>query len=155
MPEPPPLMYRRTGPVPPLERRATTHDQEAHVGTLGTTEHTIEIDGKTITFETGKLAAQAGGAVVTSLGDTKVLTTTTASSQPKDFLGFFLLTIEVEERMYASGRIPGSFFKREGRPSENAILTDAPAPHPVRVLPPPVTHTRTGATNTRRPTWAS
>ena len=132
MPEPPPLMYRRTGPVPPLERRATTHDQEAHVGTLGTTEHTIEIDGKTITFETGKLAAQAGGAVVTSLGDTKVLTTTTASSQPKDFLGFFPLTIEVEERMYASGRIPGSFFKREGRPSENAILTCRLTDRPLR-----------------------
>jgi hypothetical protein len=59
------------------------------VGTLGIHEHTVEIDGKTITFETGTLAMQAGGAVVTSLGDTKVLSTTTASKQPKDFLPFF------------------------------------------------------------------
>ena len=72
----------------------------------------------------------AGGAVVTSLGETKILTTTTASSNTKEFLGFFPLTVEFEERMYANGRIPGSFFKREGRPSEDAILpcrlTDRP-----------------------------
>ena len=102
------------------------------MGTLGTHEHTVEIDGKHITFEAGTLAAQAGGAVVTSLGDTKVLTTTTASKQPKDFLPFFPLTIEVEERMYATGRIPGSFFKREGRPSENAILVCRLTDRPLR-----------------------
>jgi polyribonucleotide nucleotidyltransferase len=102
------------------------------VGTLGTHEHTVEIDGKTITFEAGGFAAQAGGAAITTIGDTKVLTTTTASSQPKDFLGFFPLTIEVEERMYAAGRIPGSFFKREGRPSENAILTCRLTDRPLR-----------------------
>jgi polyribonucleotide nucleotidyltransferase len=102
------------------------------VGTLGIQEHTVEIDGKTITFEAGKLAAQAGGAVITSVGDTKVLTTTTASAGPKDFLPFFPLTIEVEERMYANGRIPGSFFKREGRPSENAILVCRLTDRPLR-----------------------
>ena len=102
------------------------------MGKLGKYEHTVEIDGKTITFEAGTLAAQAGGAVVTSIGDTKVLTTTTASSQPKEFLGFFPLTIEVEERMYATGRIPGSFFKREGRPGENAILTCRLTDRPLR-----------------------
>lgn len=102
------------------------------MGTLGTHEHTVEIDGKHITFEAGTLAAQAGGAVVTSIGDTKVLTTTTASKQPKDFLPFFPLTIEVEERMYANGRIPGSFFKREGRPSENAILVCRLTDRPLR-----------------------
>ncbi|MEX1178015.1 MAG: polyribonucleotide nucleotidyltransferase [Nitriliruptor sp.] len=102
------------------------------MGTLGQHELTVDIDGKTITFEAGTLAAQAGGAVVTSLGDTKVLTTTTASSQVKDFLPFFPLTIEVEERMYASGRIPGSFFKREGRPSENAILVCRLTDRPLR-----------------------
>jgi polyribonucleotide nucleotidyltransferase len=109
-----------------------TTDQEAPVGKLGTHEHTVEIDGKTITFEAGTLAAQAGGAVVISLGDTKVLSTTTASKQPKDFLPFFPLTIEVEERMYANGRIPGSFFKREGRPSENAILVCRLTDRPLR-----------------------
>jgi polyribonucleotide nucleotidyltransferase len=102
------------------------------VGTLGTHEHTVDIDGKQITFEAGTLAAQAGGAVVTTLGDTKVLTTTTASKQAKDFLPFFPLTIEVEERMYANGRIPGSFFKREGRPSENAILVCRLTDRPLR-----------------------
>ncbi|MFP4149382.1 MAG: polyribonucleotide nucleotidyltransferase, partial [Nitriliruptoraceae bacterium] len=102
------------------------------MGKLGHYEHTVEIDGRSITFEAGTLAAQAGGAVVLSLGDTKVLSTTTASKQPKDFLPFFPLTIEVEERMYANGRIPGSFFKREGRPSENAILVCRLTDRPLR-----------------------
>jgi len=102
------------------------------VGALGKHEMTVEIDGKQFTFEAGKIAAQAGGAVVVSLGDTKVLSTTTASRSPKESLGFFPLTIEVEERMYANGRIPGSFFKREGRPSENAILTCRLADRPLR-----------------------
>ena len=102
------------------------------MGKLGIHEHTVEIDGRSINFEAGTLAAQAGGAVVVSLGDTKVLSTTTASKQPKDFLPFFPLTIEVEERMYANGRIPGSFFKREGRPSENAILVCRLTDRPLR-----------------------
>ena len=102
------------------------------MGKLGIHEHTVDIDGKQLTFEAGTLAAQAGGAVVISLGDTKVLSTTTASKQPKDFLPFFPLTIEVEERMYANGRIPGSFFKREGRPSENAILVCRLTDRPLR-----------------------
>ncbi|MBW3621370.1 MAG: polyribonucleotide nucleotidyltransferase, partial [Actinobacteria bacterium] len=101
------------------------------MGKLGTFEHTVEIDGKTITFEAGMLAQQAGGAVISAVGDTKVLTTTTAGPV-KDFLPFFPLTIEVEERMYAAGRIPGSFFKREGRPSENAILTCRLTDRPLR-----------------------
>jgi polyribonucleotide nucleotidyltransferase len=102
------------------------------MGKLGTYELTVEIDGRDITFEAGLLAQQAGGSIVTSLGDTKVLTTTTASSRTKEFLGFFPLTIEFEERMYANGRIPGSFFKREGRPSENAILACRLTDRPLR-----------------------
>jgi polyribonucleotide nucleotidyltransferase len=102
------------------------------VGALGTVETSVEIDGKTITFEGGKLAALAGGAVVAGIGDTKVLTTTTASSKPKENLDFFPLTIDVEERMYSVGRIPGSFFKREGRPSSNAILTCRLTDRPLR-----------------------
>jgi len=102
------------------------------VGALGTHEMTVEIDGKELVFEAGKLAAQAGGAVVVTIGDTKVMSTTTASRSPKESLGFFPLTIEVEERMYANGRIPGSFFKREGRPSENAILTCRLTDRPLR-----------------------
>jgi polyribonucleotide nucleotidyltransferase len=102
------------------------------MGKLGTHELTVEIDGRELTFEAGLLAQQAGGSVVTSLGDSKILTTTTASSNTKEFLGFFPLTIEFEERMYANGRIPGSFFKREGRPSENAVLACRLTDRPLR-----------------------
>jgi polyribonucleotide nucleotidyltransferase len=102
------------------------------MGKLGTVEHIFEIDGKEISFEGGLLAQQAGGAVITSLADVKVLTTTTASRNTKEFLGFFPLTIEVEERQYASGQIPGSFFKREGRPSTDAILTCRLTDRPMR-----------------------
>jgi polyribonucleotide nucleotidyltransferase len=87
----------------------------------------------TIRFETGRLARQAAGsAVVTLDGETVVLSATTASRQPKEGLDFFPLTVDVEERMYAAGRIPGSFFRREGRPSEDAILTCRLIDRPLR-----------------------
>ncbi|HEV2537787.1 MAG TPA: polyribonucleotide nucleotidyltransferase [Streptosporangiaceae bacterium] len=87
----------------------------------------------TIKFETGRLARQAAGsAVVTLDGETVVLSATTASKKPKDNLDFFPLTVDVEERMYAIGRIPGSFFRREGRPSEDAILTCRLIDRPLR-----------------------
>ncbi len=76
-----------------------------------------------VTFSTGRLARQAAGSVVARLGDTVVLSTTAAGKHPKEHFDFFPLTVDVEERMYAAGRIPGSFFRREGRPSEDAILT--------------------------------
>ncbi|WP_131747909.1 polyribonucleotide nucleotidyltransferase [Frankia sp. Cppng1_Ct_nod] len=87
---------------------------------------------RTVRFETGRLARQAAGAVVAYLGDTMVLSATTVSKQPKDQLDFFPLTVDVEERMYAAGRIPGSFFRREGRPSEDAILTCRLIDRPLR-----------------------
>ena len=84
-------------------------------------------------FETGRLAKQAGGSAVVYLDDeTMVLSATTASKHPKDNLDFFPLTVDVEERMYAAGRIPGSFFRREGRPSEDAILTCRLIDRPLR-----------------------
>ena len=87
----------------------------------------------TIRFETGRLARQAAGsALVTLDGETVVLSATTASRQPKENLDFFPLTVDVEERMYAVGRIPGSFFRREGRPSEDAILTCRLIDRPLR-----------------------
>ncbi len=87
----------------------------------------------TIKFETGRLARQAGGSAVVSLdGETMVLAATTASKQPREGLDFFPLTVDVEERMYAAGRIPGSFFRREGRPSEDAILTCRLIDRPLR-----------------------
>ncbi|GAA1649584.1 polyribonucleotide nucleotidyltransferase [Catellatospora bangladeshensis] len=85
-----------------------------------------------ITFSTGRLARQAAGSVIAQLGDTVVLSATTASKQPKDQFDFFPLTVDVEERMYAAGRIPGSFFRREGRPSEDAILTCRLIDRPLR-----------------------
>src|SRR4249919_2152889 len=88
---------------------------------------------RTIRFETGRLARQAAGSAVAYLDDdTMVPSATTASRQPKDQLDFFPLTVDVEERMYAAGRIPGSFFRREGRPSEDAILTCRLIDRPLR-----------------------
>jgi polyribonucleotide nucleotidyltransferase len=88
---------------------------------------------RTVTFETGRLARQASGAVTASLdGGTLLLSATTASKSPKENLDFFPLTIDVEERMYSVGRIPGSFFRREGRPSEDAILTCRLTDRPLR-----------------------
>jgi polyribonucleotide nucleotidyltransferase len=87
----------------------------------------------TIRFETGRLARLANGSAVVYLDDeTMVLSATTASKRPKDNLDFFPLTVDVEERMYAAGRIPGSFFRREGRPSEDAILTCRLIDRPLR-----------------------
>jgi len=86
-----------------------------------------------IRFETGRLARLAGGSSVVYLDDeTMVLSTTTASKQPREGYDFFPLTVDVEERMYAAGRIPGSFFRREGRPSEDAILTCRLIDRPLR-----------------------
>jgi polyribonucleotide nucleotidyltransferase len=88
---------------------------------------------RTVRFETGRLARQAAGAVVAYLDDeTMLLSATTTSKQPKDHFDFFPLTVDVEERMYAAGRIPGSFFRREGRPSTDAILTCRLIDRPLR-----------------------
>ncbi|GAA4619232.1 polyribonucleotide nucleotidyltransferase [Saccharopolyspora hordei] len=88
---------------------------------------------RTVRFETGRLAKQAAGSVVAYLDDeTMVLSATTASKQPKEHFDFFPLTVDVEERMYAAGRIPGSFFRREGRPSTDAILTCRLIDRPLR-----------------------
>ncbi len=88
---------------------------------------------RTIRFETGRLARQAAGSVAAYLDEeTMLLSATTAGKHPKEHLDFFPLTIDVEERMYAAGRIPGSFFRREGRPSEDAILTCRLTDRPLR-----------------------
>ncbi|HEY8882000.1 MAG TPA: polyribonucleotide nucleotidyltransferase, partial [Dermatophilaceae bacterium] len=88
---------------------------------------------RTVRFETGRLAKQAGGAVVAYLDeDTMLLSTTTAGKHPKEQFDFFPLTVDVEERMYAAGKIPGSFFRREGRPSTDAILTCRLIDRPLR-----------------------
>ncbi|HEX3649015.1 MAG TPA: polyribonucleotide nucleotidyltransferase, partial [Pseudonocardiaceae bacterium] len=88
---------------------------------------------RTVRFETGRLARQAAGSVAAYLDDeTMLLSATTASKQPKEHFDFFPLTVDVEERMYAAGRIPGSYFRREGRPSTDAILTARLIDRPLR-----------------------
>ena len=89
---------------------------------------------KEFTFETGKLAGQAGGAVTLRVGDTMVFAAATMSSEVRPGIDFFPLTVDYEERMYAGGRIPGSFFRREGRPTEEAILTARLTDRPLRPL---------------------
>jgi polyribonucleotide nucleotidyltransferase len=87
---------------------------------------------RTLTFETGKLAQQSQGAVVGRIGDTVVLATANASKDIREGIDFFPLTVDVEERMYAAGKIPGSFFRREGRPTDNAILNARLIDRPLR-----------------------
>ncbi len=94
----------------------------------------VEIGGKEISFETGKVAKQADGAVLVRSGDTVVLGTAQGRTEAREGADFFPLTVDVEERMYAAGKIPGGFFKREGRPTERAILTARMTDRPVRPL---------------------
>ena len=99
-----------------------------------TKQYTTMVGDKSITMETGRLAGQAGGAVTVRLGDTVVFAAATMGDEPRQGIDFFPLTVDYEERMYAGGRIPGSFFRREGRPSEEAILTARLTDRPVRPL---------------------
>ncbi len=92
-----------------------------------------EIAGRTLSIETGRLAAQAGGAVTVRYGDTMLLGTATAS-KPRAGIDFFPLSVEFEERLYAAGRIPGSFFRREGRPTTTAVLSARLTDRPIRPL---------------------
>ncbi len=101
---------------------------EAHIVSRGV----VDAPDKTLTFETGKLAAQADGAVTVRLGDTVVLVTATAAKSAREGADFFPLTVDIEERMYAAGKIPGSFFRREGKASDQAILTCRLTDRPLR-----------------------
>src|SRR3954471_12303136 len=87
---------------------------------------------KSLSFETGKLAQQSQGAIVASVGGTTVLATANAAKGVREGIDFFPLTVDVEERAYAAGKIPGAFFRREGRPSEQAILTCRLIDRPLR-----------------------
>src|SRR5213082_2608656 len=104
------------------------------IATQGPTTVSADVAGQEITFETGKLAKQADGAVVARSGDTMVLATAQGRTEAREGTDFFPLTVDVEERMYAAGKIPGGFFKREGRPTEKAILTARMIDRPIRPL---------------------
>src|ERR671921_2615117 len=105
----------------------------------------VEVGGTEITFETGRMAKQASGSVVVSAGETMVLGTATAGN-PRD-VDFLPLTVDVEERMYAAGKIPGSFFKREGRAGEKGTLTARMIDRPIRPLFPKGWHFETQLVN--------
>src|SRR5579863_6398974 len=94
----------------------------------------LEVGGKTLSLETGRLARQADGAVVVRCGDSMVLVTATMSAGPREGIDFFPLTCDYEEKMFAAGKIPGGFFKREGRPGERATLTARLMDRPLRPL---------------------
>src|SRR6266508_15664 len=95
---------------------------------------TAQVGDQEIVFETGKLAKQADGAVAVRSGETMVLATAQGRTEAREGADFFPLTVDVEERMYAAGKIPGGFFKREGRPTERAILTARMIDRPIRPL---------------------
>src|SRR2546427_9615915 len=124
-----------SGPVlcrarPPPPKRRITAPRSCNGGTTMVESLSTEFAGRTLTLETGRLAGLADGAVLVRYGDTVLLATAVSSTEPREGIDFFPLTVEYEERMYAAGKIPGGFIKREGRPGEQAILaarlTDRP-----------------------------
>src|SRR5574340_826637 len=98
--------------------------------------HTVEmtLNGRTLSIETGRVAEQANGAVLCRYGETVLLATATMSTSPREGIDFFPSPVDVEERMYAAGKIPGGFIKREGRPTEHSILACRLADRPIRPL---------------------
>ena len=97
-------------------------------------KYTMDLAGRPLTLETGKLAELANAAVLVTYGETTVLVTATASARPRDGIDFFPLSVDFEEKMYSVGRIPGSFMRREGRPGEKGILTSRVIDRPIRPL---------------------
>ncbi|MBQ4309237.1 MAG: polyribonucleotide nucleotidyltransferase, partial [Lachnospiraceae bacterium] len=96
--------------------------------------YTMELAGRTLKVEIGRVAAQSSGAALMYYGDTVVLSTATASAKPREGIDFFPLSVDYEEKMYAVGKIPGGFLRREGRPSEHAVLTSRVIDRPMRPL---------------------
>src|ERR1700742_1159755 len=95
---------------------------------------TIEWGGRKLTLETGRIARQADGAVLATYGETTVLAAVTAAKSPKPGIDFFPLTVNYQEKAFAAGKIPGGFFKREGRPNENEVLVSRLIDRPIRPL---------------------
>ena len=116
----------------------------------------MSLAGRELSIETGHLAKQASGAVLVRYGDTVVLVTATTSKEPREGVDFFPLTVDYEEKMYAVGKIPGGFKKREGRASDKAILVSRLIDRPIRPLFPSVRFqavfyaARAGRANMRR-----
>ena len=121
-----------------LTQTSTLHKKWRNDMAVATEPRTVTVSvtvgDQELTFETGKLAKQADGAVVARAGETVVLATAQGKMETREGADFFPLTVDVEERMYAAGKIPGGFFKREGRPTERAILTARMIDRPIRPL---------------------
>ena len=96
--------------------------------------YSMELAGRPLTIETGKMAGLANGSVLVRYGDTVVIVNVTASKEPREGIDFFPLSVDYEERMYAAGKIPGSFTKREGKPTDKAILVSRAIDRPIRPL---------------------
>ena len=94
----------------------------------------MEFEGRTLSVEIGRVAGLANGSALVRYGDTVILASATASEKPRDGIDFFPLSVDYEEKLYAAGKIPGGFLKREGKPSENAILTSRVIDRPIRPL---------------------
>ena len=101
---------------------------------MGKITKSLQYGQRTLTLETGEIARQASGAVMASMGDTVVLATVVVDKEPRPGQDFFPLTVDYQEKTFAAGRIPGGFFKREGRPSEKEILTCRLIDRPIRPL---------------------
>ena len=97
-------------------------------------KYSMELAGRPLTLEVGKLAELANSAVLVSYGETTVLVTCTASARPKDGIDYFPLSVDFEEKMYSVGRIPGGYLRREGRPSERGVLASRMIDRPMRPL---------------------
>ena len=98
-------------------------------------KYTMDLAGRPLTLEVGKLAELANAAVMVTYGETSVLCCVTAAARPRDGIDFFPLSVDFEEKLYSVGRIPGSFNRREGRPGEKGILTSRVIDRPIRPLP--------------------
>ena len=96
--------------------------------------YSTNLAGRELTIETGKICGLANGSVLVKYGDTVVMVNVTASKEPKEGIDFFPLSVDYEEKLYAVGKIPGSFTKREGKPSDKAILTSRAIDRPLRPL---------------------
>ena len=108
--------------------------QIAEGGNQMSKKFTMDLAGRTLTIETGELAQLANGSALVRYGDTVIMSTATASSSPREGIDFFPLSVDYEERLYAVGKIPGGFIKREGKPSERAVLTSRVIDRPIRPL---------------------
>ena len=98
--------------------------------------YSMELAGRTLTIETGKLAGLANGNVLVRYGDTVVMVNVVASKEPRDGIDFFPLSVDYEEKMYAAGKIPGGFTRREGKAADKAILVSRAIDRPIRPLIP-------------------